>query len=193
MPEHGKSGDDTDVVDLLLAQHGQIKNALESVRDSTGAERQRRFDDLVRLLAVHESAEEEVVHPAARRHSVAKEIVDDRLHEEDEAKHALARLAEIGVDHADFDGAFRAFADKVVAHAEKEEKEEFGQLITQASREERVRLANVVRFAEAVAPTRPHPGVGESAAANLLAGPPLAVFDRIRDAIRDRRRQSGDA
>ncbi|MEC3919004.1 hemerythrin domain-containing protein [Nocardia sp. CDC160] len=183
----------TDVVDLLLAQHGQIKNTLELVRTSTGSEKQRFFDELVRLLAVHESAEEEVVHPAARRHSVADEIVESRLHEEEEAKHVLAQLAEMGVGHAEFDTKFREFAEKVVEHAELEEKEEFGQLITQASPEERMRLAGVVRFAEALAPTRPHPGVGESATANLLAGPPLAAFDRIRDAIRDWRRQSGDA
>ncbi|WP_228782529.1 hypothetical protein [Nocardia abscessus] len=42
-------------------------------------------------------------------------------------------------------------------------------------------MAGSVRAAEAVAPTRPHPHAGESAAANLLAGPPLALFDRARD------------
>jgi hypothetical protein len=45
-------------------------------------------------------------------------------------------------------------------------------------------MAGAVRAAEAAAPTRPHPAAGESAAANALAGPPLAVFDRIRDAVR---------
>ncbi|ATL67331.1 hypothetical protein [Nocardia terpenica] len=99
----------------------------------------------------------------------------------------------MGVDHSEFDTTFRAFAEKVVEHAEMEEKEEFGQLLVHASVDERVRLASVVRFAEAFAPTRPHPGVGESAAANLLVGPPLAVFDRIRDAVRDWHRRSRDA
>jgi hypothetical protein len=36
-----------------------------------------------------------------------------------------------------------------------------------------------------VAPTRPHPTAGESATANLIAGPPAALFDRMRDAVRD--------
>lgn len=184
---------DTDVVDLLLAQHGQIKNTLQLVQASTGAEKRERFDDLVRLLAVHESAEEEVIHPASRRHSVSGEVIDSRLHEEQEAKHTLAQLFELGVEHAEFDGKFRLFAEKVIEHAELEEKEEFGQLLVNTSPEERTRLASAVRFAEAFAPTRPHPVVGESATANLLAGPPLAVFDRIRDAIRDWRRQSSDA
>ncbi|MEA5363196.1 hypothetical protein VA596_26945 [Amycolatopsis sp., V23-08] len=49
---------------------------------------------------------------------------------------------------------------------------------------ERLRaMAVTVRLAEAVAPTRPHAGV-ESAKANLLLGPPVAIMDRARDAIR---------
>ncbi|MFE3260081.1 hypothetical protein [Nocardia sp. NPDC059229] len=63
----------------------------------------------------------------------------------------------------------------------------------QVSHAERVELATVVRFVEALAPTRPHPEVGVSLAANLLIGPPLAVFGRIRDAIHEWRRQSSTA
>ncbi|MER7006426.1 hypothetical protein ABT297_25775 [Dactylosporangium sp. NPDC000555] len=37
--------------------------------------------------------------------------------------------------------------------------------------------------AEAVAPTRPHPGM-QSAKGNIAAGPVLAVVDRVRDAVR---------
>jgi hypothetical protein len=44
-------------------------------------------------------------------------------------------------------------------------------------------MASTVRVAEKIAPTRPHPGV-ESATKNLLLGPPAAIVDRVRDAIR---------
>jgi hypothetical protein len=44
-------------------------------------------------------------------------------------------------------------------------------------------MADAVRAAEAVSPTRPHPAAGENAVTNLLAGPPLALFDRARDAV----------
>jgi hypothetical protein len=47
-----------------------------------------------------------------------------------------------------------------------------------------------VKAAEAVAPTRPHPGV-ESAKANLAVGPVVAAFDRIRDLARDALRRAG--
>lgn len=43
------------------------------------------------MLAVHETAEEEVVHPAARRTLAGgNELVDDRLAEESEAKDMLS-------------------------------------------------------------------------------------------------------
>ncbi|MGH3685517.1 MAG: hypothetical protein ACRDRU_20850 [Pseudonocardiaceae bacterium] len=46
------------------------------------------------MLAVHETAEEEVVHPAARRVLAGGNdgLVDDRLAEENEAKQLLSQL-----------------------------------------------------------------------------------------------------
>lgn len=186
-------GNQSDVIDLLLAQHGRIKGVLELVRISAGVEKQRRFDELVRLLAVHESVEAEVVHPAARRHSVGSEIVDSRMHEEYEAERMLARLYEMGVEHPEFDATFRCFADKIVAHAELEEKQEFGPLLIDTSVPERMWLAGVVRFAEALTPTYPDLGGTAVPSANLLAGPPTEIFARIRDTLRDWKRQSSSA
>ena len=72
-----------DVVSFLKAQHVQIKTLLEQVSGSRGAQRQEAFDQLRRLLAVHETAEEEVVHPRARRElSDGDEVVSARLAEE---------------------------------------------------------------------------------------------------------------
>lgn len=61
-----KSRDD-DVVSLLMRQHGDIRNLFDEVERSKGEERRDAFRRLVRLLAVHETAEEEVVHPFVRR------------------------------------------------------------------------------------------------------------------------------
>jgi hypothetical protein len=183
-----KAGSEQDVIDLLIDQHGQIKSLFAEIPASSGAQKKRLFYDLVRLLAVHEAAEEQVVHPAARRKiDNGEPIVSARLAEEDEAKHALAELYDLGVDHPDFDVRLREFGEDVVRHATAEETEEFAQMRAKLSRDELVRMAGLVRAAEAAAPTRPHPATGESAAANMIMGPPLALFDRIRDAVRDRR------
>ena len=175
-----------DVVDLLLEQHEQIKGLFSRLERASGAQKRELFEDLVRLLAVHEAAEEEVVHPTARRNIASGEaIVDKRLQEEDEAKHELAELYDMGVDHPDFDTRLAKFAVAVVHHATREETEEFAKLRDTLSQDQLRTLAGAVRMAEATAPTRPHPMAGESATANLVAGPPMALFDRVRDAVRD--------
>ncbi|WP_054814713.1 hemerythrin domain-containing protein [Nocardia arizonensis] len=173
-----------DVVDVLTAQHREIEALLERLR-AGGGDTEALFGELVRSLAVHEAAEELVVHPLAQRARFgAEEIVEPRLREESEAKHALSDLWHLGVEHPDFPDKLAAFADAVSAHAEHEEVEEFPLLRRQYSANELQNMARTVRRAEAMAPTRPHPHTGTSAPANMLAGPPLAVFDRIRDALR---------
>jgi hemerythrin superfamily protein len=151
------------------------------------------FQELVRLLAVHESAEEIVVHPSARRKIDRGEAVVKKLeHEENQAKHELAALYDLGVEHPDFDARLARFADAVIEHASHEELQEFPALRQNSSPAQLARMAGAVRAAEAMAPTRPHPHSGESAAANLVVGPPMAVFDRIRDAVRDWRQSHSD-
>lgn len=173
----------TDVVTFLEEQHEQIELLFERVTMTQGSEREKAFYALRRLLAVHETAEEEIVHPAARRGLPDGEaVVEARLREENEAKQMLASLEDLDVDSAEFSSRFMALRASVLAHAEAEETFEFERLgsVIDPKRLETMRKA--AEFAEAVAPTRPHPGV-ESAAGNLLAGPFASMLDRARDAL----------
>jgi CBS domain-containing protein/hemerythrin superfamily protein len=171
-----------DILDLLLQRHQEIKECFTEVQNATGSAKRDAFQELVRMLAVHEAVEEELIHPMSRRHA-SDTVVDLRLQEEEQAKRTLSDLYELGFDHPMFDSELRAFAETVIAHAEAEEKDEFPALRQSLSQEQAAAMAKAFRAAEAMAPTRPHPGAGESPVANLLAGPPLAVFDRIRDAV----------
>lgn len=175
--------DETDVVDLLLAQHQRIRDLFDAVQTAEGATRRQRFAELRRLLAVHETAEEMVVHPRARDSRGGHAVVDARLAEEHAAKEILSRLD--GMDPADpeFDSGFAQLRRAVLDHAASEEREEFPLLRENVDDKTRTRMAAAVRAAEAIAPTHPHPGV-ESATANLLAGPLASVVDRTRDAVR---------
>ncbi|GAA0250459.1 hemerythrin domain-containing protein [Cryptosporangium japonicum] len=173
-----------DVVDLLIEQHEQVRFLFTEVKSASGDAQRDAFGRLVRLLAVHESAEELLVHPAARQ-SAGDEVVSARLHEEHDAKKELSELYDLGVGGAGFDKRFAAFERAVLDHAAHEEREEFPELRRTVDAKRLVDMAGAVRAAEAVAPTRPHPAAGESALGNLLAGPPLALFDRARDAVGD--------
>ncbi|MFD2414780.1 hemerythrin domain-containing protein [Amycolatopsis pigmentata] len=139
-------------------------------------------------LSVHETAEEELVHPEVHRRQGGKRVANARIKEEHHAKELLSTLDKIGPDAEGFDTLLRELRDDVLAHAEHEEREEFP-LLRKTVDENRLRaMADTVRAAEAIAPTHPHPGV-ESAAANVILGPPTAVMDRTRDAIRSVLRQ----
>lgn len=174
-----------DVLDLLRAQHARIEELFREVLHTEGDVRQERFEDLVRLLAVHETAEEEVVHPRGRGSGgVGDAVIDARLAEEQDAKQQLASLSDMGADHEDFGQLLLTLRNEVLMHAKREERYEFPYLERNLAPAERERLGTALLTAERFAPTRPHPGV-ESAAGNLVAGPPLAVADRVRDAIRE--------
>jgi len=180
-----------DVVDLLLAQHARIEELFLLAAGSIGVAKREAFDDLVRLLAVHETAEEEFVHPLGRGLVDGGDArIGDRLGEERRAKETLASLVEAGVDDPGFDTALLLLREAVLQHARYEERYEFTWLRATLSAERLSRLADAVRAAEATAPTRPHPGI-ESAKANFMLGPPLAVLDRARDLVRDLTRRPG--
>ena len=180
-PELMKEGD---VVDLLIRQHALIRDMFDEVRGAAPGERREPFRRLVRMLAVHETAEEEILHPFTRlRVDGGAGVVADRLREEREAKEMLSKLDEMGPEHPGFMDELDRLRLAVLAHARAEERYEFVKLRAETTAAERRAMAFGVRAAEAMAPTRPHPGV-ESMTKNLLLGPPTAVMDRAKDLIR---------
>ncbi|UBU11279.1 hemerythrin domain-containing protein [Nonomuraea gerenzanensis] len=175
---------ETDVIDLLLAQHGMIRDLFDEVEQAPADQRGEAFTRLVRMLAVHETAEEEIVHPYARgKIDGGDGVVDDRLAEEHQAKELLMRMDQAGPDAPDFMQNLLALRAAVEAHARSEERYEFTQLRGHTTEAERRSMAVGVKAAEAMAPTHPHPGT-ESATKNVLVGTPVAMMDRIRDVVR---------
>ncbi|WP_190196421.1 hemerythrin domain-containing protein [Streptomyces djakartensis] len=183
-PRLDDAGENDDVVALLMRQHNHIRDLFAEVENATADDRTEAFRRLVRLLAVHETAEEEVVHPAARRLlQDGEQVVDDRLGEERAAKEKLSRLDDMDPHDPGFMPALRELRADVLQHAASEEQYEFPGLREKAGAQQLSMMATAVRAAEAMAPTRPHPGV-ETAAENVAAGPVAAVIDRSRDAVR---------
>lgn len=173
----------TDVVDFLVSQHEQIKSPFAATLSSSGKDREKAFVELRRLLAVHETAEEEIVHPRAKRKIPnGAALVGARLAEENEAKKVLTELEKLDADSEAFTSQLAELYDAVIDHAEHEETEEFAKLGEELSDDELERMGRAAARAEAIAPTRPHAGI-ESQVANLLAGPFAAMMDRARDAI----------
>jgi hypothetical protein len=173
----------SDVVALLKRQHEELRDLFGEVLASEGPAREDAFFALRRLLAVHETLEEEVVHPAARAaRGIGEDEVDRRLREEKGATLALASLEPLEVDAPSFEVKFRAFQSAVLAHAATEEAEELDLLSNELDEEQLVRVRKAERLAASLAPEHPHPGF-ESTAATAFVGPFARLVDRARDLL----------
>jgi len=174
-----------DAVQFLTDQHNLIKDLFEEVFSASSDEaRDKSFTELRQLLAVHETAEEMVIHPRARHElSDGDAIVDARLAEEHEAKEQLSKLEKMDIGSKEFITELTQFRDAVVDHAEHEESEEFNKLERKLSSDDLERMAKALQAAQAIAPTRPHAGV-ESAKLNFAVGPFASMLDRARDLIK---------
>jgi hypothetical protein len=174
-----------DVVDILTRQHNEIRSLFVRVAKAGGKQKREFFEDLVRLLAVHEAAEGEVLHPMARKEiDAGDEVVEQRLEEEHEAKEALAELHDLGLDHPEFGTKLLALADAIGEHAKYEEDEEFRFLRERVSPAVLQEMAGAVQAAQATVPTRDR-AVTDPSTGTALTGPPLAIFDRVHGAVRE--------
>jgi hypothetical protein len=76
------NGEETeDVIDLLCRQHEEIRRLFADLERAPAGDRESLFGELVRLLSVHETAEQELVHPATREVAGSAEVVDARVAE----------------------------------------------------------------------------------------------------------------
>jgi hemerythrin superfamily protein len=175
-----------DVVTHVRRQHETIRKLFDDVAAAAPADRGAAFQPLVRLLAVHETAEEMVVYPALLlAGSEARAIVRERKAEEDQAKKQLAELEGLDPSSRGFVSALASFREVVEAHAEAEEREVLP-LLEEHRADYELRLMDVgFVMAQAMAPTHAHRFAPESATANLLLGPAVALVDRVRDLVSD--------
>ncbi|WP_309059568.1 hemerythrin domain-containing protein [Streptomyces sp.] len=111
-----------------------------------------------------------------------EQVVRDRLAEEKSAEETLAALDGMDTDDPGFTPRLMELRTGVQGHARAEGRYGFSH-IRRSTDANLAAMAGAVRAAEAIAPTRPHPGV-ESAAANVALGPVAAVMDRTKGTVR---------
>ncbi|WP_406858772.1 Rieske 2Fe-2S domain-containing protein [Streptomyces sp. HUAS MG47] len=172
-----------DILEQLIQQHERIRRLLAETLDADGDAKQRFFDELRGLLAVHEAAEEMILRPVAKR-VVGKEEADARNEEESSANEALAELEKLDVHSEEFNARLIAFQEAVDDHAQHEEREEFSAIGARCDIDERRSMGRRLRMAQRVAPTHPHPAAAGSTAAQWTIGPFAALMDRAKDAFR---------
>ena len=172
--------------DLLRQQHQTVKDMFGQMDTARGDARSDLFDCLRATLATHETAEEMVVHPAAKATGAeGARVVEARLAEEAEAKRVLADLEKLTPAGDGFDSKFADFRKAAMAHAEAEERELFPILESKVDPERLREMSDAIERAERMAPTHAHPHSPESASGNMLVGPFVAMVDKVRDRLKD--------
>jgi hemerythrin superfamily protein len=171
-----------DVVRILLEQHARIRDLFAGVKGARGDEKKQTFDELRALLAVHETAEELILRPTAKK-TAGEAEADARNHEEEAANKVLAELEKMDVSSPEFDDRFAAFERSVIDHAEHEEQEEFPAVRRGCDEDQLKGMGTRLQMAEKMAPTHPHPTVAGSPAAQLLTGPFASMVDRVKDTL----------
>jgi Hemerythrin HHE cation binding domain len=100
-----------DVVRILLEQHARINELFGRLRNTSGRSKQQLFDELRRLLTVHEAAEEMIVRPVTRAASGGHRVASARNAEEGKATHLLANLERLGPSSPGVPGRIRRAGD----------------------------------------------------------------------------------
>ena len=131
---------------------------------------------------MHETAEEMVLRPVSAK-TAGDAVAEARNAEEKEANEALKELESVDISAPDFLATFAAFEKSVIAHAEKEESEEFPVILHECDEKKRASMGKQVRAAESLAPTHPHPSAAGSTGAQLTVGPFASLVDRTKDLI----------
>ena len=168
------------VVSVLLEQHAKIRELFAQTTAASGEARQRAFDGLRGLLAVHEAGEEIVVRPVSEGISGGS-VADARNEEESEAARALAELEKLQVGSREFAEKLAALERDVSDHADAEEDEEFPFLLSSVDPDKQLKMGARLLKVQGVAPTHPHPAAVGSAAAQKVVGPFAALLDKARD------------
>jgi hypothetical protein len=172
-----------DLIEILIEQHARIRELFSHVTGAEGEHKQQAFDELRALLAAHETGEEMVLRPVSSK-DAGSEVADARNQEEDDANRLLAELESMDTASAEFDQAFATLEQAVLDHAEHEEREEFPPVREREDRDRLVSMGKLLRAAEKIAPTHPHPSTAGSPAAQWTVGPFASLVDRARDAIK---------
>ncbi|MEV6247869.1 hemerythrin domain-containing protein [Streptomyces sp. NPDC051742] len=181
-PQHTVEQED-DILEQLLEQHERIRQLFAETMDSEGEAKQQCFDELRGLLAVHETAEEMILRPVAKR-VAGKDEAEARNEEEAQANKELAALENLDVHSAEFDARLAEFQRAVEHHAQHEEREEFPRIRAECDIDDRRSMGRRLRAAERMAPTHPHPTAAGSTVAQWTMGPFASLLDRAKDAMR---------
>ena len=126
-----------DLAALLAGQHARVLALFRQVRQADGPARAAALDRAVRLLAIHEAAEQVAFHGTSIREGLdGATLARQRIAEENDAGGVVAHLEGFSVDHVEFPIQLGLLEEGVTHHATEEEEKELPAFLDQAHPED---------------------------------------------------------
>lgn len=176
-----------DALALLKKDHDTVKKLFERFERSPS---KSIAEKIVRELSVHAAIEEQLFYPAVRQAAEQEELEEadeqvlEALEEHHVAKWLLAEIDKLDEDDERFEAKCTVLFENVRHHIKEEEGPLFRFVRRLLPKQQREALAEAMKAAKRIAPTRPHPRAPDEPPANIIAGGVAAVMDRGRDAIK---------
>jgi hypothetical protein len=177
------------VIALIKADHASVIRLFRRYKALSPRSFKRRrdvADRLIKDLAVHAAAEEQVLYPVARK-SVpgGEQLVEEALGEHRSLKEALAALDKRAPEDEAFDPLMKAIEKEVRRHVKEEEGTGgvLSQLRKHVLRDQLMRMAQLTRQAKQAVPTRPHPNAPDTPPGNAVVGVVTAMLDKAKDKL----------
>lgn len=185
--------DQMDALELITEDHGRVEQLFAGYEQSTDThERTEIVHAVIHELAVHGEVEELIFYPRLRAAVPdGDELAEEAVHEHLEIKETLNALDGMTAEDDGFDEHMRTLIDEVRHHVQEEEDDILPKVRAALSASDLRDLGEDMRRAKALVPTRPHPGAPTGPMAKLAASPPVAIVDRVRDAVRGAASQRG--
>src|SRR5438874_10323867 len=176
-----------DALALLKKDHQTVKSLFERFEKKPSKAIADRF---VRELAIHAAVEEQLFYPAVRQAAEQEELEEadekvlEALEEHHVAKWLLSEIEKLDEDDERFEAKCTVLFESVRHHIKEEEGPLFRFVRRLLPKQQREALAEAMKAAKKIAPTRPHPRAPDEPPGNVLAGAAAAVVDRSRDALK---------
>jgi len=182
-----------DALTFLRQDHKSVLGMLEVLNDApvgTGAQVSglgTMVTNLVIAESQHEAIEEQIFWPAVRKAlEEGDALADKAIEQEQTGKQLLQRLEDGEPGDPDYQEALQQFVRVGREHIAYEQDVVWPLFEAAVSREELMRLGEMLEAAKKIAPTRPHPDTPPSPAVLNTMGMATAMVDHVRDAVSGR-------
>jgi hemerythrin superfamily protein len=168
----------------IWEEHINTRNLYNKVLDEKNMEtKQALFNELVKQICQHETAEEVVIQPAFSSLTKDDAMVAKAREQETEFARVLKELDDQYGKKMDatIDVKLKECLPALLAHMEMEETKILKALENGLSKEDLEGLNTWFDRVKMAAPSRPHPDAPKDAIGSLATAPLLTLFDKIRD------------